>query len=384
MDVQITELDITKALGHDRTPTLTNACLNVARCIGITVWGVRDSDSWRSGESPLLFDGNGNKKAAYTSVLNALNAADPDHPDRTDPTTGPTTRPAGVGAGADRRRRSPAGASTCPTPRTTNGTRVQLYDCNGQTNQQWTYTSSKQLQVYGNKCLDAAGTGNGADGADLRTATAATNQQWNVNSNGTITGVQSGLCLDVVGTAPPTAPQIQLYDCHGGRPTSSGPVHRHHRSPTPDADATTPPPTGGTCALPSTYRWTSTGALAQPRTGWVVAEGLHRRRLQRQAPGLRVDTTPAASYGSMNFSPFTNWSDMASASQNGMSQATVAPTLFYFAPKNIWVLAYQWGRDRRSSTAPPATRPTPTAGPRRSRCSPAASPAPAPARSTRP
>jgi endo-1,4-beta-xylanase len=73
VDVQITELDITNA-NPTAYANVVNDCYAVARCNGITVWGVRDSDSWRSGESPLLFDAGGNKKAAYTAVLTALNA----------------------------------------------------------------------------------------------------------------------------------------------------------------------------------------------------------------------------------------------------------------------------------------------------------------------
>jgi len=73
VDVALTEADVTNA-DPTQYANMTAACMNVSRCVGITVWGVRDSDSWRSSESPLLFDGSGNKKAAYTSVLNALNA----------------------------------------------------------------------------------------------------------------------------------------------------------------------------------------------------------------------------------------------------------------------------------------------------------------------
>src|SRR5690348_10606702 len=40
-----------------------------------------------------------------------------------------------------------------PNGSTTNGTQVQLYDCWGGSMQRWTYTSGKQLTVYGNKCL---------------------------------------------------------------------------------------------------------------------------------------------------------------------------------------------------------------------------------------
>ncbi|MFE2610746.1 non-reducing end alpha-L-arabinofuranosidase family hydrolase [Streptomyces mirabilis] len=71
VDVQITELDIAQAPPTAYANTV-RACMNVPRCTGITVWGIRDSDSWRSGENPLLFDRNGNKKPAYNAALTAL------------------------------------------------------------------------------------------------------------------------------------------------------------------------------------------------------------------------------------------------------------------------------------------------------------------------
>ncbi|WP_309112544.1 endo-1,4-beta-xylanase [Saccharothrix sp.] len=72
VDVQITELDIKDAPSSAYANTV-QTCLNVSRCTGITVWGIRDSDSWRVREKPLLFDGSGNKKAAYGAVLATLN-----------------------------------------------------------------------------------------------------------------------------------------------------------------------------------------------------------------------------------------------------------------------------------------------------------------------
>src|SRR5690349_10280174 len=76
VDVQLTELDIAQA-GTTAYSNTVKACVNVSRCAGITVWGIRDSDSWRSGDNPLLFDGNGNKKAAYDAVLSALGGGVP-------------------------------------------------------------------------------------------------------------------------------------------------------------------------------------------------------------------------------------------------------------------------------------------------------------------
>ncbi|MGC4950137.1 endo-1,4-beta-xylanase [Streptomyces sp. DT224] len=207
VDVAITELDIQGASGSTYA-SVVNDCLAVSRCLGITVWGVRDSDSWRSSDTPLLFNNDGSKKAAYTSVLNALNSGS-----STDPGDGD-----GGEEGGQSGQLKGVGSGRCvdvPNSATSDGTAVQLYDCHTATNQKWEQTAAGELRVYGNKCLDAAGSGNGSK-IQIYSCWGGDNQKWRLNSDGTIVGVQSGLCLDAVGAGTANGTQLQLYSCANG------------------------------------------------------------------------------------------------------------------------------------------------------------------------
>ena len=70
-EVAVTELDIAGAATADYERVF-QACLDLSNCVGVTIWGVSDSQSWRPGSNPLLFDGSFQPKAAYTALVKYL------------------------------------------------------------------------------------------------------------------------------------------------------------------------------------------------------------------------------------------------------------------------------------------------------------------------
>ncbi|MEV0237854.1 lectin [Nonomuraea sp. NPDC050786] len=97
------------------------------------------------------------------------------------------------------------------------GTALDIWDCNGQPNQGFEFTSAGELRTLnGTRCVDAD-RGQTTPGTIVLiwSCNGQANQKWRKNTDGSITGTQSGLCLDVnmAGTANGTA--VILWTCNG-------------------------------------------------------------------------------------------------------------------------------------------------------------------------
>jgi hypothetical protein len=188
------------ALGTGRWHTLAlsfSGTTIAARLDGTAVGSVTDS-TWSVGQAG--YGTSQGETAQFDNLSITPNSGPPPPP------------PGGILRGA--------GSGRCldvPNQSQTNGTQMDIWDCNGGTNQQWTATASGQLTVYGTKCLDASAHGT-APGTKvvIWDCNGGNNQRWTLNADGTVAGVESGLCLDVTGAGTANGTLVEIWTCGGG------------------------------------------------------------------------------------------------------------------------------------------------------------------------
>jgi len=95
------------------------------------------------------------------------------------------------------------------------GARLQMYDCNGTTAQQWTANGDGTLRAMG-KCMDPAG-GALAYGTPIQLVTCNGNpvQRFTLSAAGDLVNVSANRCVDIKDWNSANGAALQLWDCAG-------------------------------------------------------------------------------------------------------------------------------------------------------------------------
>lgn len=103
-----------------------------------------------------------------------------------------------------------------PNSSFTNGTQVDIQNCTGSSQEEFTLTASGAVTA-GGKCLDAYQQGKTAGTVvDVYTCNGGSNQRWALRPDGVLTNAASGLCLDVAGQKTAAGSPVDLWTCNGG------------------------------------------------------------------------------------------------------------------------------------------------------------------------
>ncbi|WP_422755872.1 glycoside hydrolase family 27 protein [Micromonospora sp. WMMD708] len=167
----------------------------------------------KSGSSFTLVDAWTN---ASTTSTGTISASVPSHGTVVYRVSGGGTAPPTTPPPSTTNALSSVSSGRCldvPQSNTANGTQPVIWDCNGAANQRWT-ANGQTLQALG-KCLDAPLNATAGAKAQIWDCNGGTNQQWTFNANGTISNVQSGLCLDVNNNGTANGTTVLLWTCTG-------------------------------------------------------------------------------------------------------------------------------------------------------------------------
>ena len=96
------------------------------------------------------------------------------------------------------------------------GARLQMWDCNGSTAQQWTFNSDGTVRAMG-KCMDpaAAGTANGTP-IQLVTCNGNPVQRFTLSGAGDLVNISANRCVDIAAFNNANGAPLHLWDCVGG------------------------------------------------------------------------------------------------------------------------------------------------------------------------
>lgn len=243
---------------------------------------------------------------------------------------------------------------------TADGAQLHQWSRTDGTNQQFQFVDSgggyyRVKARHSSKVLDVYNFST-ADGANIVQWTDhnGTNQQFSLadSADGYVRLINrnSGKAVEVQGGSTADGGRVVQYADHGGTNQQWQLV----------------PVTGGNPggALPSSFRWSSSGVLAGPKpdaqhSGALAVKDFSVVRYNNQWLVYATTASPSG-WGLVNYN-FSDWSQAASAPHTYLDTASAigpgyraAPQLFQFAPQNLWYLVYQTAPPTYSTSTNPA------------------------------